>query len=170
MKLPQFRTFNSIRNALQSESGSVSLLPPSRATPIQFQDPGNRIFELSGLSVFFRPCPQNDLMRRLPSKDGFMQSFLQRLCLLGAMFLASSPALFANTPALLRTVPARGCYCHCAESHARGGCVKLCDSKRYAASRWRATRCVKPHLQTPSHNSNAGPKFPHPGRAEHAKL
>ena len=45
----------------------------------------------------------------------------------------------------------------------------MCDSKRYV-SRWRAAKCTKPHMQTPTHNSNAGPRFPHPDRAEHAQL
>src|SRR5205085_12655612 len=70
---------------------------------------------------------------------------------------------------LLRSVPAGGCYCHCAESRLRGGCVKMCDSKRYV-SRWWATTCAKPHMQTPADNSHAGPRFAHPGRAEHARL
>ncbi len=94
---------------------------------------------------------------------------LGRLCLLGIVYLAGSPTLLADTSALLRSIPASGCYCRCAESRLRGGCVKMCDSKRNA-SRWRATKCAKPHMQTPADNSNAGPRFPHPGRAEHAQL
>ncbi len=92
---------------------------------------------------------------------------LCRLCLLGIILLGCSLTLLADTPALLRSVPAGGCYCHCAESHLRGGCVKMCDSERYA-TRWWAIKCAKPHMQTPADNSNAGPRFPHPGRAEHA--
>lgn len=87
----------------------------------------------------------------------------------GMALLACSVTLLADTPALLRRVPSGGCYCHCAESRAKGGCVKMCDSKRYL-SRWWAKSCVKPHMHTPADNSNAGPRFPHPGRAEHAKL
>jgi hypothetical protein len=83
--------------------------------------------------------------------------------------LAYSLPLFANTPSLLRGIPAGGCYCHCAESKLRGGCVKMCESKRYAY-RWWATRCAKPHMSTPQRDSHAGPRFPHPGRAEHAQL
>ena len=94
---------------------------------------------------------------------------LFRLYLQGIILLACSLTLLADTPALLRSVPAGGCYCHCAESHLRGGCVKMCDSKRYV-SHWRPTKCAKPHMHTPTHNSNAGPRFPHPGRAEHAQL
>jgi hypothetical protein len=92
-----------------------------------------------------------------------------RLYLMGVILLGCSLTLLADTPALLRSLPAAECYCHCAESHLRGGCVKICDSKRYVP-RWRATKCAKPHLQRPAANSNAGPRFPHPGRAEHAQL
>ncbi|HEV1992810.1 MAG TPA: hypothetical protein VGR03_00600 [Candidatus Acidoferrum sp.] len=108
-------------------------------------------------------------MRRLFSKAISWRRPIFRLYLLGIIFLACSLTLLADTPALLRSIPAGGCYCHCAESHLRGGCVKLCDSKRYAA-RWRGTKCAKPHMQTPADNSNAGPRFPRPGRAEHAQL
>ena len=88
---------------------------------------------------------------------------------LGITLLLCSFTLFADTSAMLRSVPLTKCYCHCSESHARAGCAKMCESKRYA-SRWWAKTCVKPHMQSPAHNSNAGPRFPHPGRAEHAKL
>jgi len=108
-------------------------------------------------------------MRGLFSKAILWRHPLCRLHLLGIIVLGCSLTVLANTPALLRTVPAGGCYCHCAEAHLRGGCVKMCDSKR-SASRWRAIKCAKPHMQTPADNSNAGPRFPHPGRAEHARL
>jgi len=94
---------------------------------------------------------------------------LWRMCLLGIAFLACSLTLLADTPGLLRNVPAGGCYCRCEVSHLRSGCVKLCDSKRFA-SRWWAIKCVKPLMRRPPGNSNAGPRFPHPGRAEHAQL
>jgi len=83
--------------------------------------------------------------------------------------LACSFSVFGDTPALLRQVPAGGCYCHCAESNLRGGCVKMCDSKKHASRSW-SRSCAKRHLNTPPRNSNAGPRFPHPGRAEHARL
>ncbi|HET9994957.1 MAG TPA: hypothetical protein VFQ18_06080 [Candidatus Acidoferrum sp.] len=95
-------------------------------------------------------------------------SFWKLLCA-GIVLFACSVTMLADTPALLRSVRSGGCYCHCAESRARGGCVKMCDSKKYP-SRWWAKTCAKPHMQTPASNSNAGPRFPHPGRAEHAKL
>ena len=85
------------------------------------------------------------------------------LCLLVAL------PLLADTPSLLRDIPTGGCYCHCAESKVRGGCVKMCESKKYAY-RWWATSCAKPHMSTPRRDSHAGPRFPHPGRAEHAEL
>ena len=104
------------------------------------------------------------LKRMLRTRRALLQ-FLS----LGIIFLACSAALLADTPALLRTVPAAGCYCHCAESNQRGGCIKMCDSRKYASRRWLKT-CAKPHMQTPARNSHAGPRFPHPGRAEHARL
>ena len=60
-------------------------------------------------------------------------------------FLASAFSLLANTPSLLRPYPSGGCYCRCAESKVRGGCVKMCESKKYAY-RWWASSCAKPHL------------------------
>src|SRR6266566_1773878 len=122
-----------------------------------FQDFGNKI--LNSRAIGFPPqFPQNIPMHRR-----------YRLYLLGIILLGCSFTLLADTPALLRSVPAGGCYCHCAESRLRGGCVKMCDSKRYV-SRWWATTCAKPHMRTPTDNSHAGPRFPHPGRAEHARL
>ena len=88
---------------------------------------------------------------------------------LGICLLACKLPLLADTPSLLRRAPVGSCYCHCAESKASRGCVKMCESKRYA-NRWWATNCAKPHMHTPLHDSHAGPRFPHPGRAEHAEL
>ena len=122
-----------------------------------FQDFGNKILNARAIG-FPSQFPQNISMRQR-----------YRLYLLGIILLGCSFTLLADTPALLRSVPAGGCYCHCAESRLRGGCVKMCDSKRYV-SRWWATTCAKPHMQTPTDNSHAGPRFPHPGRAEHARL
>ncbi len=61
------------------------------------------------------------------------------------------------------------CYCACAESHARGGCAKMCELKKYA-SRWWATSCAKPRAHTPANNAGTGPRLPHPDHAEHAQL
>lgn len=84
-------------------------------------------------------------------------------------FLSCALPLLADTPALLRSVPASSCYCRCAESKVRGGCVKMCESKKYAY-RWWATTCAKPHMNSPLRDSHAGPRFPHPRRTEHAEL
>ena len=108
-------------------------------------------------------------MGRFVSTTKSPLSPLGKFVRLGVTLLVCSVALLADTPAMLRKVPAGGCYCRCAESHLRSGCVKMCESKRRAA-RWWSTTCAKPHMQTPTRNSNAGPRFPHPGRAEHAEL
>ena len=97
------------------------------------------------------------------------QRFPRRLLALGICLLACALPLLADTPSLLRRVPAASCYCHCEESRVHGGCIKMCESKKYA-SRWWAKSCAKPHMSTPTHDSHAGPRYPHPGRAEHARL
>jgi hypothetical protein len=84
-------------------------------------------------------------------------------------FLACTLPLLADTPSLLRPATTGGCYCHCAESKVRGGCVKMCESKKYAY-RWWATSCAKPHMSTPRRDSHAGPRYPHPHHTEHAEL
>jgi hypothetical protein len=88
---------------------------------------------------------------------------------LGVCLLACSLPLTADTPGMLRHATATGCFCGCPAAKAHGGCVKMCDSKRYA-SRWWVHTCAKPHMQSPARDSHAGPHFPHPGRAEHAQL
>jgi hypothetical protein len=100
------------------------------------------------------------LLRRSPS----VRMLASAICL-----LTCALPLLANTPSLLRAVPAGGCYCRCAESKVRGGCVKMCESKKYSY-RWWATSCAKPHMSTPNRDSHAGPRFPHPRRTEHARL
>jgi hypothetical protein len=95
-----------------------------------------------------------------------MPPHIKKVLTLGTVLLISSLSLLANTPNLIRGVPAAGCYCKCAESHSRTGCMKICDSKRFAA-RW----CAKPHMQIPAETPDAGPRYPHPSHAaEHAKL
>jgi hypothetical protein len=108
-------------------------------------------------------------MLRLPVNAFALRRLARRWLGLGIAFLACSFTVLADTSALLRTVPVSRCYCHCSEAHSRGGCVRMCESKRNA-SRWWAISCVKPHMKPPAPNSNAGPRFPHPGRAEHVKL
>ena len=73
----------------------------------------------------------------------------------------------ADTPSELRSANVGVCYCHCAESRGHRTCVKMCDSPRFASRPW-ATRCVKPRLRLPMENHDAGPRYPHPGRAERA--
>ena len=108
-------------------------------------------------------------MRTFRTGTFLRSKFSTRLVASALCFLAGALPLLANTPSLLRAAPTGGCYCHCAESKVRGGCVKMCESKKYA-SRWWATRCAKPHMHTPARDSHAGPRFPHPGRTEHARL
>src|SRR5437879_13653381 len=90
-------------------------------------------------------------MGRLFSKPLSWRGPFCRLYLLGIILLGCSLRLLANTPALLRSVPAGGCYCHCAESRPRGGCVKMCDSK-WCVSRWRGAEEVKTHMSGHNHN------------------
>ncbi|HXL21527.1 MAG TPA: hypothetical protein VOA78_03600 [Candidatus Dormibacteraeota bacterium] len=85
------------------------------------------------------------------------------------LMLAAAASLFADTPGRLRSVSSSGCYCCCSESHARGGCVKMCELPKYA-SRWWAITCAKPRLLRPAEDSNAGPRLHHPDHAEHARL
>jgi hypothetical protein len=108
-------------------------------------------------------------MLRLPVNAFALRRLTRTWLGLGFAFLACSFTVLADTSALLRTVPVSRCYCHCSESHSRGGCVRMCESKRNA-SRWWAISCVKPHMRRPASDSNAGPRFPHPDRAEHVKL
>jgi hypothetical protein len=88
---------------------------------------------------------------------------------LGIALLAGSIPVLADTPALIHRIRTAGCYCLCEESQQQAGCVKMCDSKR-TAPRWWSKTCAKPHMQTPAQDSHAGPRFPRPGRAEHAQL
>jgi hypothetical protein len=108
-------------------------------------------------------------MRCLLSETHSGRQVSLRLFGAGICLLALAPLLLADTPTLLRRTPTAGCYCHCAGSKLQGGCVKMCESKKYA-SRWWAKSCAKPHMSTPRHDSHAGPRFPHPRRSEHAQL
>lgn len=107
-------------------------------------------------------------MRSFPSETLFDRRLSLRLFGASICLLALTPLLHADTPALLRGTPATGCYCRCTESKLHGGCVKMCESKKYA-SRWWAKNCAKPHMSTPR-DSHAGPRFPHPRRSERAQL
>lgn len=108
-------------------------------------------------------------MRRFLSETDFRGRLSLSLLNAGICLLAFTSPLLGDTPALLRGTPTGGCYCRCAGSMRHGGCVRMCESKKYA-SRWWAKSCAKPHMSTPMRDSHAGPRFPHPGRAEHAQL
>lgn len=132
--------------------------------PGQFQN-----YQSVGAIGFSFRLSENALMRPSPQEMLPIRLSPLRILAAGITLLAWSLTLLADTPALLRHVPMKNCYCHCAESNLRGGCTKMCDSKKLTP-RWQARSCAKPHMQTPSRDSNAGPRFPHPGRAEHARV
>ena len=100
-----------------------------------------------------------------------LQSFLRAAFLwfvfLTALLLASTLILRADTPGATRSVAAGGCYCKCAQSKTKLGCTKMCEIPKYA-SRWWATTCAKPRVSTPAETHDAGPRLPHPDRAERA--
>jgi len=99
----------------------------------------------------------------VPFRRGLL--FGSLLALLLSLSLAA--ALFADTPGTLRKKDIGGCYCRCSQNGSMNSCIKICDLPRYA-SRWWATTCAKPRIQTPAARPGAGPRFPHPGRAERA--
>ena len=156
-------TLDSIRNSASFQNRELGVFHYSNRSG-QFQN-----YQSAGAIGFFSHLPENSLM--LPFLKAILpsQPSLLRAVGIGMTILACSFSVLADTPALLRHVPAAGCYCHCAESNLRAGCVKMCDSKKHAPRPW-SRSCAKPHLHTPARNSNAGPRFPHPGRAEHARL
>lgn len=75
----------------------------------------------------------------------------------------------ADTPAELQSQKVGGCYCHCDSGRKQSNCVKMCDTPRYAATHKWATRCVKPPMEAPTEEHDAGPRYAHPGRAERAR-
>ena len=102
----------------------------------------------------------------LSTQSFFRRAFLW-LAFLAALLLASSLILRADAPGATRSIPAGGCYCNCAHSKTKLGCVKMCELPKYA-SRWWATTCAKPRASSPAQNNGAGPRLPHPDRAESA--
>ena len=74
-------------------------------------------------------------MRRFPSVRHSGGQVSLPLLGAGICLLALAPLLLADTTTLLRRTPTAGCYCPCTESKLAGGCVKICESKKYA-SRW----------------------------------
>lgn len=119
--------------------------------------------------------PEEDLQDRVMRAPCGNQPALNLPWKLGAvcaiLFLfGGSLIVSADTPTQLKKQRMGSCYCHCPETQGDGFCVKMCDSARYAATHAWATRCVKPRLQTPVEEHDAGPRYPHPGRAERAQL
>jgi hypothetical protein len=100
-----------------------------------------------------------------------LQTFFRRVFLWLTFFTAavlfSALILRADTSSNMRSVPAGGCYCHCTQSKAKLGCVKMCELPRYA-SRWWATTCAKPRASSRSENPGAGPRHLYRGHAERA--
>jgi len=79
-------------------------------------------------------------------------------------------AALADTAGSLRGgVHAAACACNCNEGRTHAGCSKVCDSAR-GATRWAAATCAKPRVRKPADNNGAGPRLPHPPRAERASL
>ena len=78
--------------------------------------------------------------------------------------------LCADTPGNLSS-PAHpsACSCKCMQGQTHAGCSRICDTQR-RASRWGANSCAKPRLRKPVDNHGAGPRLPHPPRAERASL
>jgi len=100
-----------------------------------------------------------------------LRGFSLRGCVLAitAILLSAAPAA-ADTPGSLRggaRPPA--CACKCNEGRTHAGCSKMCDSSR-RANHWGATSCAKPRFRKPADNNGAGPRLPHPPRAERASL
>jgi hypothetical protein len=60
-----------------------------------------------------------------------------------------------------------GCYCGCAHGKTAAGCGKMCDLPKYTG-KWWAVSCAKPRASAPTENPGAGPRMPHPAKAERA--
>jgi len=88
------------------------------------------------------------------------------LFLVGALLVFTA---WADTSSSLRHPQAAGCYCSCAQSKTSAGCAKMCELPKYA-SRWWAVTCHKPRSNSTVDNPGAGPRVPHPPRAERAAL
>jgi hypothetical protein len=80
----------------------------------------------------------------------------------------SGSAAQADTPGnLQRSAAATSCYCKCDQGRTHAGCSRICDSSRRAL-RWGSQTCAKPRLRKPADSPGAGPRLPHPPRAERA--
>src|SRR5262245_56509326 len=94
---------------------------------------------------------------------------LARGLIAGLIVLVGSAELRADTSFRFQRNATPTCYCRCGVSQVHGGCAKMCETARFA-SRWWATSCAKPRRKPNANPSKAGPRLPHPGRAEHAQL
>ena len=105
----------------------------------------------------------------MSSPLGWFRLFLRSAVWLG-MVSAMAMSLAADTPGNLRSnVAPAACACKCNQKQTRAGCSRLCDvSKRTA--RWSANSCAKPRITKPAETPGAGPRLPHPPRAERASL
>src|SRR5262245_19950038 len=106
------------------------------------------------------------MLAPFPFQHALRRAFLW-LAFLAAAILGSALILRADTPGASRSVTAGGCYCKCGQSKTKLGCTKMCEIPKYA-SHWWATTCAKPRVSVPAQNNGAGPRLPHPGRAERA--
>jgi hypothetical protein len=164
------------KSVLRARIGTDRKLRPEAAPRDCFGTPicrGSRT-RVTGVPVFpsyrfFLHSLQNAFMQRPLFTVLHLGLPRRGIYYLAIALLAASIPLLADTPVMLHRVRPAGCYCHCEEAHRRAGCVKICDTKKIAP-RWWSTTCVKPHMHTPSQDSHAGPRFPRPGRAEHAQL
>ena len=100
------------------------------------------------------------------------RSFYVRLPAVLVLTLYPLVSIYGDVPGRVQSIPAPSCNCPCHEAMAMAhrGCIKLCDTKKHATSRWLSTSCIKPHFQPPPDKSNAGPHLRHPDHAEHAQL
>ena len=74
---------------------------------------------------------------------------------------------WADDSARVTSPHVAGCYCGCAHGKTAVGCGKMCDLPKYTG-KWWAVSCAKPRATTPSENPGAGPRMPHPAKAERA--
>ena len=143
----------------RSEPAPASLLASTLRTRVTI------LFRKHALSVFFA-----FRLTLLPmSASSWLR--LRRIALWLALELVFAAALlgftaWADTSAQVHRIPTCGCLCGCGMSKTAAGCSKMCDSPKYATHRWAVT-CRKPRASSPA-QSDAGPRLPHPPRAERA--
>lgn len=147
--------------------GNHALHSPIQISPSRYQNPGNNFFGNPALSVFRR-----FRMKLVPMRAPSLRRLRRMaLCLCLEFALAAGVMVFsvwADNSSRVRQVTVGGCYCGCAQSKTSAGCGKMCELPKYA-TRWWAVNCKKPRVSTtPAENPGAGPRLPHPARAERA--